>query len=139
MRKPRLTDWLFLALALVLGVAAVFVALRPTPGSAHSAHQRPAADTVTADLLPAGHSDGLSEAESGYRFERITTPSVRGPEVPVAFRILGPDGRPVTRFLDNQTKQLHFFTVRDDMNVFQHVHPTLDGDVWRTSLTLTDG
>ncbi|RSN24279.1 hypothetical protein DMC63_06990 [Streptomyces sp. WAC 05977] len=136
MRRPRITDWLFLALALVIGAAAVFVALRPTPGSAHSAHRQP---VVTADLLPAAHSDGLSEAESGYRFERVTTPAVRGPEVPVAFRILGPDGRPVTRFLDNQTKQLHFFAVRDDMNVFQHVHPTLDGDTWHTSLALTDG
>lgn len=135
MRKPRFTDWLFLALALVIGAAAVFVALRPTPGPDHSAH-RP---VVTADLVPAAHSDGLSEAESGYRFERITTPDRRGAEVPVAFRILGPDGRPVTRFLDNQTKQLHFFAVRDDMNVFQHVHPTLDGDTWHTSLALTDG
>ncbi|WP_246480585.1 hypothetical protein [Amycolatopsis umgeniensis] len=130
-----MTDWLFLALAMVIGVAAVFVALRPTPGPGHSAH-RP---VVTADLVPAAHSDGLSEAESGYRFERVTTPAARGTEVPVAFRILGPDGRPVTRFLDNQTKQLHFFAVRDDMNVFQHVHPTLDGDTWRTSLALTDG
>ncbi|WP_340682461.1 hypothetical protein LCL61_27800 [Amycolatopsis coloradensis] len=136
MRKPRFTDWLFLALALVIGAAAVSVALRPTPGSAHSAHRQP---VVTADLLPAAHSDGLSEAESGYRFERVTTPTVRGPEVPVAFRIIGPDGRPVTRFLDNQTKQMHFFAVRDDMNVFQHVHPTLDGDTWRTSLALADG
>ncbi|MGW4827632.1 hypothetical protein ACWEOG_08615 [Amycolatopsis japonica] len=137
MRKPRLTDWLFFALALVIGTVAVFVALRPTPGSAHSAHQQQ--PVVTADLLPAAHSDGLSEAESGYRFERVTTPAVRGPEVPVAFRILGPDGRPVTRFLDNQTKQMHFFAVRDDMNVFQHVHPRLDGDTWHTNLALTDG
>lgn len=137
MRKPRLTDWLFLALALVIGTAAVLVALRPAPGSAHSAHrQQP---VVTADLLQATHSDGLSEAESGYRFERVTIPAVRGPEVPVAFRILGPDGRPVTRFLDNQTKQMHFFAVRDDMNVFQHVHPRLDGDTWHTNLELTDG
>ncbi|MFC3456065.1 hypothetical protein [Amycolatopsis speibonae] len=136
MRKPRITDWLFLALALVIGVFAVSVALRPTPGSAHSAHQQP---VMTADLLPAAHSDGLSEAESGYRFDRVTTPGSRGSVVPVAFRILGPDGRPVTRFSDNQTKQMHFFAVRDDMNVFQHVHPVLDGDIWRTSLALADG
>jgi len=134
-RKPRITDWLFFGLALAIGVAAVLVALRPTPGPNHSAHQ----PVVTADLIPAAHSDGLSEAESGYRFERIVTPEARGPEVPVAFRILGPDGKPVTRFLDNQTKQMHFFAVRDDMNVFQHVHPTLDGDTWHTRLALTDG
>lgn len=135
MRKPRLTDWLFLALAVAIGAAAAFVALRPTPGPAHSAHQA----VVSADLVPAAHSDGLSEAESGYRFERIVTPSQRGPDVPVAFRIIGPDGRSVTRFLDNQTKQMHFFAVRDDMNVFQHVHPTLEGETWHTNLALTDG
>lgn len=135
MRKPRFTDWLFLALALAVGVAAAFFALRPAPGPAHSAHQA----VVTADLVPAAHSDGLSEAESGYRFERIITPAGRGHAVPVAFRIIGPDGRPVTRFLDNQTKQMHFFAVRDDMAIFQHVHPTLAGDSWHTDLALTDG
>ncbi len=135
MRKLRFTDWLFAALAVALVVAAAFVVLRPTPGPAHSAHQR----VAPADLAPAAHSDGLSEAEGGYRFERVTTPSTRGPEVPVAFRILGGDGRPVTRFLDNQTKQMHFFVVRDDMHVFQHVHPTLDGEIWRTTLALSDG
>ncbi|MFJ6671845.1 hypothetical protein ACIQMJ_12120 [Actinosynnema sp. NPDC091369] len=66
-------------------------------------------------------------------------PSARGPAVPVAFRVLGPDGRPRTRFLDDRAKQVHFFVVRDDMHVFQHVHPELVGDTWHTTIALDDG
>ena len=135
MRKLRFVDWMFAAVAVAVVVAAAFVLVQPSPVPAHSAHQR-AAPT---DLTPAAHSDGLSEAESGYRFERVTMPATRGPSVPVAFQILAADGRPVTRFQDNQTKQMHFFAVRDDMHVFQHVHPKLVGNTWYTSLALTDG
>ncbi|TWP53854.1 hypothetical protein FKR81_03605 [Lentzea tibetensis] len=133
MRKLRFTDWVFAVVAAAVMVAAAFVLARPTPGPAHSAHQR------AVDMTPAAHSDGLSEVENGYRLERVTMPTTRGPAVPVAFRILDGSGTPVTRFLDNQTKQMHFFAVRDDMHVFEHVHPALDGDTWHTALELTDG
>jgi hypothetical protein len=135
MRELRFTDWVFVVLAVAIVAAGALALFRSPPGPAHSAHQLAA----PADLVPAAHSDGLSEAESGYRFERVTVPSTRGPAVPVAFRILGPDGRPHTRFLDNQTKQLHFFVVRDDMHVFQHLHPTLVGDTWHVDVRLDDG
>ncbi|WP_229812729.1 hypothetical protein [Lentzea flava] len=81
----------------------------------------------------------MSEVESGYRFQRVVMPEGRGSAIPIAFRILAADGKPVTSLLDNQTKQMHFFVVRDDMNVFRHVHPTLDGDTWHTSVDLPDG
>ncbi|GAA0246958.1 hypothetical protein GCM10010492_53210 [Saccharothrix mutabilis subsp. mutabilis] len=131
MRTLRFTDWAFLAAAAAVVVAATITLTRPTPAPAHSTHQP--------DLVPAAHSDGLSEAEGGFRFDRVTMPAERGPAVPVAFRILGKDGTPVTTFLDNQTKQMHFFAIRDDMHVFQHVHPTLQGDTWHTTLSLPDG
>ncbi|MEU4762474.1 hypothetical protein AB0H12_04415 [Actinosynnema sp. NPDC023794] len=133
MRNLRLTDWVFVVLAVAIVVAGALALVRTSPDPAHSAHRR------TADLVPAAHSDGLSEAESGYRFERVAVPSTRGPAVPVAFRILGPDGRARTRFLDNQTKQLHFFVIRDDLHVFQHLHPTLVGDTWHVDVRLDDG
>ncbi|XVV07439.1 hypothetical protein ACQPW3_19495 [Actinosynnema sp. CA-248983] len=131
MRSLRFTDWAFLAAAVAVVAAGAITLTRPTPAPAHSTHQP--------DLVPAAHSDGLSEAEGGYRFDRVTMPAERGPAVPVAFRILGRDGQPVTTFLDNQTKQMHFFAIRDDMHVFQHVHPRLDGDTWHTTLSLPDG
>ncbi|WP_434444760.1 hypothetical protein [Lentzea sp. E54] len=131
MRKLRFTDWVFAALALVLVAAGVFVLAQPSSG--HSTHRQ------RVELTPAAHSDGLSDVESGYRFERVTMPESRGAAVPVAFRILDAAGRPVTRFLDNQTKQMHFFAVREDMNVFEHLHPVLHGDTWHTTLALPDG
>lgn len=135
MRHLRFTDWVFVVLAVGIVVAGALSLARTPAGPSHSAHQRAA----PADLVPAAHSDGLSETESGYRFERVTVPSTRGAAVPFAFRVVGPDGRAQTRFLDDQTKQLHFFAVRDDMHVFQHLHPRLVGDTWHTELRLDDG
>ncbi|MFD9697744.1 hypothetical protein [Lentzea sp. NPDC059081] len=132
MRKLRFTDWVFAVVALLVVAAGVYVMAQPSAG--HSLHQQ-----QQVDLAPAAHSDGLSDVESGYRFEQVTTPSSRGTGVPVAFRILDSAGKPVTRFLDNQTKQMHFFSVREDMFVFEHLHPVLDGDTWHTALTLPDG
>ncbi|PWK87007.1 hypothetical protein C8D88_104168 [Lentzea atacamensis] len=134
MRKLGFIDWVFALLAVAIMAGGGIMLFRPSAASPHSVHQQ-----ATQDAVPASHSDGLSEVEGGYRFERVVVPESRGSAVPVAFRILGGDGKPVTRFLDNQTKQMHFFVVRDDMHVFRHVHPTLDGDTWRITIDLPDG
>lgn len=133
MRKLSFVDWVFALLAVTIVAAGAVVMFGRD--SAPVPHQ----NMGTADLVPAAHSDGLSEAESGYRFERVVMPVGRGSAVPVAFRIVGADGKAVTRFLDNQTKQMHFFAVRDDMHVFRHVHPVLEGETWHTTLDLPDG
>ena len=131
MRKLSPVDWMFalLAVAVVAG-GGVMVFARSAPPMQHQ---------NMGAVGPAAHSDGLSDVESGYRFERVVVPESRGTAVPVAFRILDGAGKPVTRFLDNQTKQMHFFSVREDMFVFEHLHPVLDGDTWRTTLSLPDG
>ncbi|MCR3753918.1 hypothetical protein [Lentzea californiensis] len=131
MRKLSLVDWMFalLAVAVVAG-GGIMVFARSAPPMQHQ---------NMGAVVPAAHSDGLSDVESGYRFEPVTTPGTRGTAVPVAFRILDGTNKPVTRFLDNQTKQMHFFSVREDMFVFEHLHPVLDGDTWRTELSLPDG
>ncbi|GAA4431843.1 hypothetical protein GCM10023148_37090 [Actinokineospora soli] len=130
MRALRPHEWLAVgfAAACALGLLLVIV-LNP---SAPAAHNMP----VT---VAAAHSDGLSDAESGYRFEPVTVPDKRGDARPVAFRILGPGDKPVTDFQVNQTKKLHFFVVRDDMAVFRHLHPEPRGDTWHTAVDLPDG
>ncbi|MCX2950431.1 hypothetical protein [Lentzea sp. NEAU-D7] len=131
MRKLSLVDWLFALLAVVVVAGGgIMVFARSAPPVQHQ---------NMGAVVPAAHSDGLSDVESGYRFERVVVPETRGTAVPVAFRILDAAGKPVTRFLDNQTKQMHFFSVREDMAVFEHLHPVLDGDTWRTALSLPDG
>jgi hypothetical protein len=58
----------------------------------------------------------------------------------VDFRILGPDGRPVTAYEETHDEDLHFIAVRRDMTGFQHVHPELARDgTWTTPLELTPG
>ncbi|KJK48672.1 hypothetical protein UK23_16355 [Lentzea aerocolonigenes] len=133
MRKLGFTDWIFALVAVLVVAGGGIMLFRSTSAPAHSQHQQAAA------VVPASHSDGLSEVEGGYRFERVVMPERRGSAIPIAFRILGTDGKPVTQFLDDQTKQMHFFVVRDDMNVFRHVHPALDGDTWHTAVDLPDG
>ncbi|MEU3648807.1 hypothetical protein AB0E59_35920 [Lentzea sp. NPDC034063] len=131
MRKPSPTDLIFALVAVLVVVGGGVMLFRSTSAPVH--HQQAAA------VVPASHSDGLSEVEGDYRIERVVMPAERGDSVAVAFRILGKDGKPVTRFMDNQTKQMHFFVVRDDMHVFRHVHPVLEGDTWHTAVNLPDG
>jgi hypothetical protein len=58
----------------------------------------------------------------------------------LAFRILGPDGEPVTDYDVLHDKALHLIAVRRDLSGYQHVHPELGSDgQWRIPLSLTAG
>jgi hypothetical protein len=86
--------------------------------------------------LPAG----LMVTDGGYTLalEDDTLPAAAS--TPVSFRILGPDGHPVTAYDERHDEDLHLIAVRRDLTGFQHVHPVLDGDgVWRIPLALTPG
>ncbi|MER5747673.1 hypothetical protein ABT097_30930 [Streptomyces sp. NPDC002225] len=87
----------------------------------------------------AGGPGGLSVSEHGYTLELDTTLFTAGTR-PVGFRIIGPDGRPVTRFVPEHEKELHFIAVRRDTSGFQHVHPARDDQGnWSTELNLEAG
>jgi hypothetical protein len=80
--------------------------------------------------MPMG--DGLAGTDQGFTFEPATT-TLSG--AGFTFRILGPDGRPVTAFEPDQTKLMHFYLVRTDLSGFQHVHPTMAADgTWTAPL-----
>lgn len=73
---------------------------------------------------------GLSATVGGYSFVVVGTS-------PFAFRITGPDGKPVTRFALVHDKPLHLVVLRRDLSGFQHVHPTMSADgTWRYPLAL---
>ncbi len=58
----------------------------------------------------------------------------------VAFRVLGPDGAPVTEYTQDHGEDLHLVAVRADLSGYQHVHPDRAPDgTWRAPLTLTPG
>ncbi|MFI8258175.1 hypothetical protein [Streptomyces filamentosus] len=87
-----------------------------------------------------GRPGGLSVSEGGYTLEVDSTVLAAGARQHVGFRVTGPDGRPVTDFVAEHEKELHFIAVRRDTAGFQHVHPVRDekGD-WSTELDLEPG
>jgi hypothetical protein len=93
---------------------------------------------------PGGHAGadvgppaGLQVSQDGYRLEPLTSTLTPGARAEFAFRVLGADGAPVTRYTPTHEKDLHLIVVRRDLSGFQHLHPVLGGDgVWRTPLSV---
>ena len=124
-----------------LGLAAIFAAAlglgravgpAPTPAATHAGHDGggEAAESVR---LPAG----LQVTEDGYRLSVLTGDLTTGGPRSFAFRIVGPDGNPVTRYRPNHDKDLHLIVVRRDLSGFQHVHPALAADgTWSVPLAV---
>ncbi|MFG3489979.1 hypothetical protein [Streptomyces sp. NPDC047972] len=87
-----------------------------------------------------GQAGGLAVSAEGFTLDVDSAILAAGPRQHVGFRVLGPDGRPVTEFVAEHEKDLHFIAVRRDTAGFQHVHPVRDekGD-WSTELDLEPG
>jgi hypothetical protein len=89
--------------------------------------------------MPTSLADGLADTYDGYTLAPVTLPTGRGTGLPVAFRIIGPDGAPATEYAPVQTVPLHLYVVREDLSHYQHLHPRLDGDTWRATVDVPDG
>ena len=102
-------------------------------GGNHGEQRGAAATTLVGDELPAG---GLTVAQDGYRLDRVSGDAAPGVPEDFTFRILGPDGAPVTVFTPTHGKPLHLIVVRRDLTGFQHVHPTMGAEgTWWVPLT----
>lgn len=91
----------------------------------------------------AGHGStqpgGVLVSEHGYTLELDATILGSGLQT-VSFRIIGPDGQPVTEYQNVHEKELHLIAVRRDMAHFQHVHPVRDASgTWTIDLNLNPG
>ncbi|SDF04878.1 hypothetical protein SAMN05660662_0867 [Blastococcus aurantiacus] len=138
-------------LVAVLGAAAGLGAAVGPVGPA-AADNSPAAHDMAADGA-AAHGDeaahegdaaqlpgGLAVSEDGYTLALDRPALPAGEDVPFAFRILGPDGHPVTDYAVRHDQDLHLIAVRRDLAGYQHVHPELGADgVWRVPLDLSPG
>ncbi|KRC65307.1 hypothetical protein ASE12_11355 [Aeromicrobium sp. Root236] len=83
---------------------------------------------------------GLQVAQNGYRLVLDDPTQQPAPDAIVTFRVLGPDGKPVTDYAISHDKKLHFIAARRDLSGFQHVHPTLDEHgTWTARLALDAG
>ncbi len=131
------------ALAAVFAVAlGVGRAIGPGSSPASGTHDHPAAEEPA--LAAAGAADalpgGLMVSQDGYTLALDEQRTTAGRTVPVAFRITGPDGLPVTSYDVRHDKRLHLIAVRRDLTGYQHVHPELRVDgTWTATLDLTAG
>ncbi|MDT0278077.1 hypothetical protein [Blastococcus goldschmidtiae] len=83
---------------------------------------------------------GLAVSEDGYTLALDRPALPAGDDVPLAFRILGPDGSAVTDYAVRHDEDLHLIAVRRDLTGYQHVHPELGADgVWQAPLDLSPG
>jgi len=81
---------------------------------------------------------GLMVSQDGYTLALADRSLPAGPQVPLRFEILGPDGAPVTRYDTEHDKDLHLIVVRRDQAHFQHVHPVLGDDgTWSVPVDLS--
>jgi hypothetical protein len=136
--------------AYTLGLVAVFgaaagignavgpVGPAETPHSA-PAHTESGEHGVASEGQSAELPGGLLVSEDGYTLDVAEADPSAG-TAPVSFRILGPDGQPVTAYDTRHDEDLHLIAVRRDLSGYQHVHPELAADgTWTTPLDLTAG
>jgi hypothetical protein len=117
---------------------------RAIHGTGHSAGA--AIDTENEDEMNQSQSTGsgalpgLAVAQNGYRLV-LTDTTLEPGSRQVAFRVVGPEGQPVTAFDVAHEKQLHLIVVRRDHTGFQHLHPRLDETTgtWTAEADLTAG
>ncbi|MET8365238.1 hypothetical protein ABZU53_16910 [Micromonospora sp. NPDC005194] len=110
----------------VVDPAAPVAESRPDGGVAHSSG--PTAHDEVTDQTPGG----LLVSDRGYTLVPVAAPAGE-----FAFRIGGPDGRPVTGYDVAHDKRMHLIVARRDLSGFRHVHPDLAPDgTWRVDTPL---
>lgn len=106
-----------------------------TGDDSDAGHQSMSGDSGTPGEIQPG---GLMISQNGYTLAVSQSRLPAKPDVALRFRILGPDGEPVTEYAKEHGKDLHLIVVRRDMVGYQHVHPTLDRDgQWSVDVDLS--
>lgn len=82
---------------------------------------------------------GLASSAGGYTFTPTDSSLTPGACEDFIFRIVGPDGAPVTAFDVEHDKRMHLILVRRDGTGFQHVHPDMTPEgTWSVPLGVSD-
>lgn len=128
------------ALGVGAAVGPVDTADRPTTHipSVDGAHDMTGGDEMLAMDHTATTPGGLETSRNGYTFAPVATTLEAGGAVEYEFTIDGPDGLPVTEFVNEHDKELHLIVVRRDLSGYQHLHPTRDAQgVWTATADLS--
>jgi len=127
----------FVAGGLVLALLLGFVIARSSGGAAPAAVVPSALPSHSHGGAITGDLGGLSLSAGGFTLIPGGTTFAAGVAQQFSFRILGPDGKAVTRFVVNHDKLMHFVVARHDLTGFQHLHPAMAPDgTWTIPLTL---
>ena len=135
-----------LLLAALLPVAAVVTACAGSSGSSthsghdtmtmpsHSSNSMSGADGMSG--MPHTEDTGTTASSGGYKLKLATpTAPLRKPAT-LSFTVTGPNGKPVSHYVVDQTKKLHLYVIRTDLAGYQHLHPSLAADGgWSTPIT----
>ncbi|MFD8483252.1 hypothetical protein [Kitasatospora sp. NPDC059673] len=127
-------------LAVAFGAAfGVGHAVGGAPAPAHTSHEAGKANGAHGDHdAAAGHGErggkddhpvgGLQISEDGYTLslDRSVVPA-SGP-TELSFRVLAPDGKPLTAYRPAHEKELHLIIASRDLTSFQHLHPVRAAD-----------
>jgi hypothetical protein len=134
----RLAGFALALVAIFAAAAGIGNAVAPVDTAASVGGDVHESDTAETAGSAAEAPGGLMVSQDGYTLVLTETITAAGPEVPVRFRVQGPDGTPVTAYATEHEKQLHLIAVRRDLSGFQHVHPELSPDgTWSAALDLT--
>ncbi|WP_152365286.1 heavy-metal-associated domain-containing protein [Microlunatus speluncae] len=71
---------------------------------------------------------GLALEQDGFRLSGPAAPTRIDRDGTLSFKIIGPNGKPVTDFQVSHEKRLHLIVVRTDGTRFRHVHPIMAKD-----------
>jgi len=81
--------------------------------------------------------DGTTSSAGGYAMTDLRFPRRAGAPADLSFVLRDAAGEPVTDYVEEQTKLLHLYVVRDDLADFRHLHPVLAGDgTWTARVDL---
>ncbi|MFF3226974.1 hypothetical protein ACFYV7_29550 [Nocardia suismassiliense] len=98
----------------------------------HAGHGAPVAHAGHGGGLPGG----LLITQDGYTLQLLEPIAAPG-AIDFRFRILGPDGEPVTEYTAIHDRRLHLIVVQRELTGFWHVHPELAADgTWAVRLNL---
>lgn len=104
-------------------------------GTAPVGHSHGAGEAVVS--LPVG--DGTEAEQVGYALEDVALPARAGTTGEVSFRVTY-QGDPVTRYIEELTRDLHLYVVSADLTTFRHLHPVMaDDGTWTAPVQLPSG
>ena len=82
---------------------------------------------------------GTRDSAGGYSLVDVRLPRETGQPGDLTFRIVDGRGRPLREYVEEQTKLLHLYVVRDDLQDFRHLHPSQGRDgTWAARVALAE-